>query len=105
VNTVTPLLRNRHPADELAELRAEIKTLQTREQELREMLIAADPAERIGMAYKATITTTMRTWYDLQALKERFGNALEPCRKSVTANVVKIHRRKPQKSVTGDPRA
>jgi hypothetical protein len=41
------LLRNRHPADELAEVRAEIGRLELREEELRQWLIA-HPDDLVG---------------------------------------------------------
>jgi hypothetical protein len=44
------MLRNRHPADELADVRAEIKQLKIREAELRTTLSAPD-ADRHGIQY------------------------------------------------------
>lgn len=53
MSVVTPL-RNRHPADELADVRADIKQLKAREDELRQVLIA-DNASLVGAEWEADI--------------------------------------------------
>ena len=46
--------RNRHPADELGDVRAQIKTLQEREEELRRELLDPD-ADRVGDEWRAEV--------------------------------------------------
>jgi hypothetical protein len=73
MNQPVPLRRNRHAADELAEVRAEIRALEARQEELRQTLIAAEPEDRIGAAYGAEVYTTETARLDRKALTKRFG--------------------------------
>ena len=56
------------PADELAAIRDEIKTLKLREDELR-AIILADPSARTGNKYLAEIVTVMQERTDLKELR------------------------------------
>lgn len=46
---------NSHPADRLAEVRSEIKRLQSEESDLRTMIIEMAEQERAGRRHKATV--------------------------------------------------
>jgi hypothetical protein len=71
-------MRNRHPADELADVRAELKALQAREAELRAVLLK-EGADREGVGYVAQAFTHKQARLDVGAVKEHFGAAvLEP---------------------------
>jgi hypothetical protein len=50
---------NRHPADELADVRSEIRRLQQREVELRAYLLE-HPRDRIGDDYTVSISSQSR---------------------------------------------
>ena len=72
-NPVIPFQRrNRHPADDLADVRNEIKQLEIREAEIRAELLA-DAADRIGVQYEAYIRDQTQRRLDIPALIERFG--------------------------------
>jgi hypothetical protein len=66
--------RNRHAADELADIRIELKQLRERELELRARLLMPD-ANLIGDEYRAVIRTQSRRRLDRNELIERFGEA------------------------------
>jgi len=53
------LLRNRHPADQIADVRAEIKQLELREEELRQWLIA-HPDDLVGETVEARLKISSR---------------------------------------------
>jgi len=59
------------PADELADIRAQIKKLEAREAALRLTLIH-DPAARVGKRYIAEIVETKSTRVDLKELRAMF---------------------------------
>lgn len=66
-------LRNRHPADELADVRAEIKALQAQEVILRARLLAGDDLSRAD--FTAQIVVSQRERLNAAALKAHFGTA------------------------------
>ena len=70
--TVNEQLINIHPADELAALREEIKQLQTRESELRDLLLAPG-AHLAGDQYVAAILPSTRETVDKAALIADLG--------------------------------
>jgi hypothetical protein len=73
------VMTNRHPADEMADIREQIKVLKTREAELRHTLLNAEQADRIGEEWIAEIRQSKRKQLDTDALKEHFGpEALQP---------------------------
>src|SRR5262249_42789937 len=49
-------MANRHPADEIADIRDQIAVLKTRETKLRDALLNAEQSERIGEEWIAEIT-------------------------------------------------
>jgi hypothetical protein len=57
---------NRHPADELADVRAEIRRLQEREEALRAHLLE-HPEDRIGDDYTVSISSQSRKHVDQAA--------------------------------------
>lgn len=63
---------NRHPADELADVRASIAKLQDREKELREILIA-DPAKRDGDEFTVRVSTATQSSVDREAIEKAMG--------------------------------
>jgi hypothetical protein len=63
--------RNRHPADELHDVRDDIKRLQDREAELRDILI--DGTSRIGVEFEAEIVEYTQRRLDTRAVIEHFG--------------------------------
>jgi hypothetical protein len=66
---------NRHPVDELADIRAEIRRLEEREQELRTYLLE-HPHDRSGAEFVATIGEKRRRHVDLHALANEIGHSL-----------------------------
>jgi hypothetical protein len=66
---------NRHPADELADIRSEIKRLTIREGELRAYLLE-HPDDREGDDYAVSITTQSRQRVDLKRLADEVGASL-----------------------------
>src|SRR5262245_49316645 len=69
------MMQNRHPVDELAEVRAEIRHLENREQELRAYLLE-HPEDRTGIEYIASIAEQRRSRVDIKALADEIGHPL-----------------------------
>lgn len=87
-------LKNRHPADELADVRHELKQLENREQELRNQLLAQSN-DRRGVEWSAKVVDQKRNGYDLKAIKEHFGTAaLQPFAKTMEFKLVKLIKHK-----------
>ena len=85
--------QNRHPADLLADTRAEIKALQKRENELRQQLI--ESGDFIGAEWKAQIVNRTQERLDCGAVIEHFGKtALQPFLKTLKFDQVYLKRRK-----------
>jgi len=68
-------MQNRHPADELADVRSEIRRLEDREQELRAYLLE-HPEDRTGIEYIASIAEQRRSRVDIKALADEIGHSL-----------------------------
>jgi hypothetical protein len=68
-------MQNRHPADELSDVRSEIKRLEDREEELRAYLLE-HPNDRKGVDYEVLIGTQQRKRVDLRALADEIGASL-----------------------------
>ena len=86
-------MTNRHPADELADVRAEKKQLEAREAELREMILR-DPKLREGDEHTVLVEKRKRTTLDRDALVEEFGeHAIDLCSKTTEATFVTVVRR------------
>jgi len=82
-------MANRHPADEIADIRDQIAVLKTRETKLRDALLNAEQSDRIGEEWIAEITQRKSNRLDNAALKKHFGlEALQPfLRESVTKSI------------------
>jgi hypothetical protein len=86
-------MRNRHPADALADIRVELANLKAEHERLRRELIAADPESRIGDDYAAEVVTT-NTHVDRKALEKHFGrSAIEPFATHIRTDTVKLYLR------------
>jgi len=84
------LLPNIHPADELADIRAEQKRLEKRADELRDQLLA-DGADLKGDVYTAVLVPGVRETLDRKAITEAFGEAaVKPFIKSTSFVTVKL---------------
>jgi hypothetical protein len=68
-------IANRHPADRLADVRSDIKRLQTEEAELRGYLLE-HPRDRIGVEHVAVISEQTRERVNLRALADEIGVSL-----------------------------
>jgi hypothetical protein len=66
---------NRHPADELADVRSEIRRLQEREEALRAHLLE-HPEDRVGDDYTVSISSQSRKRVDLKRLADEIGASL-----------------------------
>lgn len=83
-------LPNIHPADELAAMREEIKQMQGRADELRDMLLA-EGASLKGDQYTAAIIPGTRETLDRKAIEEAFGEAaIAPFLKKTQYKTVKL---------------
>ena len=81
---------NIHPADELSAVREELKILQGRADELRDLLLA-DGADLDGNQYTANIVPGVRETLDRAALTEAFGEkAILPFLKKTHFKTVKL---------------
>jgi hypothetical protein len=64
---------NRHPVDQLADIRAEIKVLKQREETLRAEVLVASPDDRVGDEHEAMVCETMVERVDLELMKRELG--------------------------------
>jgi hypothetical protein len=88
------LLRNRHPADLLADTRAEIKQLEIQEAELRQHLLT-NGADRRGVQWEVAVRKYDQDRIDTKALVEHFGHAaIAPFLKQVEVQALMLRRRK-----------
>jgi hypothetical protein len=84
---------NRHPVDELAEIRAERRRLAEREDVLRRQLLEPG-ADLEGDAYCAHIHRFEREELNRAALERRFGEAaVAACLRPVRYQIVAVNRR------------
>jgi len=65
---------NRHPADELAEVRASVKRLKDREVALRSEILDMSKAEREGRSYHARVVVRARRRLNLEMLEDEIGD-------------------------------
>jgi hypothetical protein len=83
-------LRNIHPVDDLAQVRAAIKELEGREAKLK-TAIMADPKLREGAEYRAFIQESKRNTVDKEALIAAFGEKfLEPFTRTTEVKSLKL---------------
>jgi hypothetical protein len=94
--TIVKGIPNIHPADELAAIREEIKQMQERAEELRDVIIlmsdSDDPDTNLkGDMYTACIIPGMRETLDRKALVEAYGEkAIAPFIKKTAYQTVKL---------------
>jgi hypothetical protein len=82
---------NRHPADAMHDVRERIAEFEERKDELREILIAATEAERVGEEWIAHVSEQHRKALDREALTEHFGaEALQPFMRESVATMVTL---------------
>jgi hypothetical protein len=85
-------MENRHPADRLAEVRAEIRRLQVEEERLRQWLIAEGEEHVEGDEHYVQIKQVPHTALDRDALEDRFGaDAVAQCCKVDMRTMVYVH--------------
>lgn len=85
-----PGIPNVHLVDELGALKEEIKNLQTRADEIRDILLDDPEADLDGKVYVAQITSQTRRNVDLKALEEALGaEVIAPFVKATTYKVLK----------------
>jgi len=83
---------NRHPVDQLGDIRQQIKTLQEREQVLREELFAT--GDLIGDEFEAEIRHSAQQRLNDQAAIKLFGRVtLAPFLRRIEFDVVRLRRR------------
>ena len=70
-------IRDRHPADELADVRTQLQQLKQREAELQTLLLSGE-CGLSGDDYVAVISQYSTGELDLKALREHYGTALNP---------------------------
>jgi hypothetical protein len=86
-------VQNRHPADELADVRSEIKRLTARENELRAYLLE-HPDDREGDDYVVSVASQSRKKVDLRRLADEIGASLLQRFTSYTSFLaVRLHER------------
>lgn len=84
--------RNRHPADELADVRSKVKTLQLREAELRAQLLATD--DHVGTEWRADVRRVEQERLDAKAAIAHFGRAaLKGFLKTIAYEMVVLRKR------------
>jgi hypothetical protein len=85
------MLRNRHPADALADVRAEIKQLQIREAELRDELLRT--TDRRGLEWEAWVQNCNQERLDVKTAKKYFDkDVLKPFLRQVSTKNVRLRR-------------
>jgi len=85
---------NRHPADQLHDVKEEIKGLEQQEAGLREILTNALEPDRVGDDWVATVSEQKRCLLDRKMLEDHFGtDTLQPFKTEKIATVLKLKRR------------
>jgi hypothetical protein len=86
-------LANRHPVDQLADVRAEIKELEKREAALRGQLLA-EGADLSGGEHYGRVVTSTRNQLDRAMLERVIGKeAVEACCKPIEVTTLRLIRR------------
>lgn len=81
---------NRHPIDELADVRAELKRLKAREAELRDVILAGG-CELVGDQFEASVRETKSERIDVEALRREMGTkALAPYMRESTTCTIRV---------------
>lgn len=82
---------NRHPVDELADVRAEIKRLQEHEAELKSQIIGT--RQMLGNEFEAKLTEVVTERVDVPALRKYMGNGIREFLKPSSAITLRIVKR------------
>jgi hypothetical protein len=83
-------LPNRHPVDELADIRAERRRLDEREAQIRAALLAGG-ASLVGNEYTATVAAEQQRRLNHQLLEQRFGpEAVNQCKAPVVITTIRL---------------
>jgi hypothetical protein len=83
---------NRHPVDELADVRKEIKKLEARERELRRVVLNGD-CQSTGDEYEAVVVMQRRETLDTNGIRVEFGRErLAKFMRATEVAVVKLQR-------------
>jgi hypothetical protein len=86
-------ITNVHPADELAELRAQKAALDKRIDALRDQLME-DGADLTGDEYRAVLVPSVRETLDRKAITEAYGEkAIAPFIKKTSFSTVKLEKK------------
>lgn len=86
--------RNRHPVDELADVRTQIRELQICEDELRRQVLVGE-CGLVGDEYKACIREGTQGRLDTRALRAHYGpDALAPFTRNTGVRAVFLNRRR-----------
>lgn len=82
--------RNRHPVDELADVRSEIKSLQAREAEIRALIIG-EGCTLDGHEFEASVSTSTALKLDTAGVRKEFGDErLRPWLKPASTVTVRV---------------
>ena len=85
---------NRHPVDQLADVREMIREMKEREDALRTALMAPG-ADLCGAEFKGRLVTSVRSVLDRDALEARFGTeAVKACCRDAQSTAVRLVRRR-----------
>jgi hypothetical protein len=68
---------NRHPVDELADLRKQMRQIEQRHEELRDLIISG-ACSLVGDEHAATLKVRTSQRVDIKDLRRAFGKAVEP---------------------------
>jgi hypothetical protein len=85
---------NRHPADQLSDVRAQIKQLEQEEAELRAYLLR-HPDDLVGLEYTALVSSRSYKRVDMEGLRREVGDAA--IRRHTTTTPVSFVRLKTRK--------
>jgi hypothetical protein len=83
-------MRNRHPADQLAEVRRDLEDLKAKEKFLRALLL--ETRDFRGEEWRAHPQELSQQRLDSVAAKQRYGELLEPFQVTQTYTVLKLVR-------------
>ena len=84
---------NRHPIDELSDVRSEMKRLKAREDELRSVILGGE-CGLAGDQFNASITLSQQNKMDMDAVRKALGAELvKAMTKSVPIRVIKLSER------------
>jgi hypothetical protein len=89
---VADLVTNRHPVDQLADVRAEIKVLREREELLRNEVLE-NKVGLVGDEYEATLSQSIIERVDVALMKRELGmRFLQPFLREQVVNTVRTKR-------------